>query len=169
MEKQIKINEVPIKYYCNDLGDIITYNWKNTGNKSILKPAIDKKGYKRVGLQINGKLTTHKVHRLIALMFIGNDNNYPCVNHINGIKIDNRVENLEWCTYKQNTQHSYDNKLQVSKKGDEHHRTKYLDEFVLLLKKELDLGISKREISRKYKVDRSIFKRKVLSDNNTNT
>jgi NUMOD4 motif/HNH endonuclease/NUMOD1 domain len=64
-----------------------------------------KKGYSIVRLSKNGKRQNVFMHRLVAQAFISNPNNKPIVNHINNIKHDNRVENLEWATHKENTQH----------------------------------------------------------------
>ena len=78
-------------------------------------------------VNIKGKI--HLVHRLVAEAFIPNPNNYPCVNHINGDKTDNRIDNLEWCTLQQNTQHAFDTGL--NKKGKNHYKAKKILQFDL--------------------------------------
>lgn len=59
-------------------------------------------GYLRVSLNINGKIKSEKVHRLVAKAFIPNPNDYPCINHIDENKYNNNVNNLEWCSYSYN-------------------------------------------------------------------
>lgn len=66
-----------------------------------LKLTVTSIGYLSVSLSRK----TYKVHRLVAETFIINKNNYPCVNHIDEDKTNNNVNNLEWCTYKQNNNH----------------------------------------------------------------
>lgn len=63
-------------------------------------------GYALVSLSKNGKKKKFRIHRLVAEAFIPNPNNYPCVNHIDGNKLNNNVNNLEWCTEKQNMEHA---------------------------------------------------------------
>ena len=67
--------------------------------------------YKFVGLIINGKQKRMRVHRMVALAFIDNPDNKPYVNHINGNRSDNNVENLEWVTPSENTQYAIDTGL----------------------------------------------------------
>jgi hypothetical protein len=72
-----------------------------------LKQTVDKYGYCKVNLHKDKKYKVITVHRLVAQAFIPNPNNYKCVNHIDGNKQNNCVENLEWCTYKHNMQEAY--------------------------------------------------------------
>jgi hypothetical protein len=76
--------------------------------KMIRKLSLSKKGYQFVSL---GKIGSKTVHRLVATVYIPNSCNYPHVNHKNGIKDDNRVENLEWCTRSQNAIHAHETGL----------------------------------------------------------
>ena len=77
-------------------------NIRNDKTGRILKKRKDKYGYEQIGLYKNGKGKTFLVHRLVAEAFIPNPDNKPCIDHINTIRDDNRVENLKWVTHKEN-------------------------------------------------------------------
>lgn len=85
-------------YAVSENGDV-----KNKKTGRILKPVLTKNGYLRVTL--DGKLI--RVHRIVALAFLGNENNYPQINHKDGNKQNNNVENLEWCTASENIRHAH--------------------------------------------------------------
>lgn len=67
------------------------------------KPYLTPRGYSITRLSKNNKVKMHYIHRLVAEAFIPNPNNLPCIDHINTIRDDNRVENLRWCSYKENS------------------------------------------------------------------
>lgn len=77
----------------------------------ILKPIISKEGYYRISLSRNNTRKNYSVHRLVAMAFIENPGDKPFINHIDGVKTNNSIENLEWCTPAENNRHAYTNGL----------------------------------------------------------
>lgn len=114
-------------YQVSNLGRVKSFKRKGCRQDRILKCGISPRGYHQVTLS-NGIQEATQVHRLIALHFIPNPENKRTVNHINGIKTDNRIENLEWCTYQENNLHAYKTGLKkgacLGKFGKDHNRSK---------------------------------------------
>jgi len=90
--------------------------------------------YLQTQLHKDGELGTYSTHRLVAQAFIPNPENKPEVNHINGIKKDNRVENLEWVTHKENIRHAIDTNLKVAVCGEDHQLSSLKNEDVIWIR-----------------------------------
>lgn len=84
-------------------------------------------GYKQLNLCKNGIIKTLLVHRLVALEFIENIFNKPCINHIDGNKTNNNYNNLEWVTVSENVKHAFDNNLQIPLINESHPMVKLSD------------------------------------------
>lgn len=93
-------------YLVSNIGNIKGLNYRGTGRSQNLILTRNKQGYVRIHLQVDNICKGFMAHRLVAMTFIPNPNNKKEVNHINGIKHDNRIENLEWVTPKENTSHA---------------------------------------------------------------
>lgn len=118
----------------------------------FLKRYKSHKGYIMVSLSKNKTRFTTSVHRLMAIHFIDNPLNKPQVNHINGIKDDNRLCNLEWCTNSENQIHAVKNNLVKHNIGDKHHNAK-LSNTDVKSARWLNLnGVSNKELALNYKV-----------------
>lgn len=93
------------RYIINQIGTVISLNYRNTGNPKELASSDNGRGYLMVCLSKNGTSVPELIHRLVANTFIPNPNNLPQVNHIDEDKLNNSVTNLEWVTRSQNMRH----------------------------------------------------------------
>jgi len=92
--------------------DRVVYHGKYAYNrKGRIRIPYDNQGYDNVTLNKDKVEITYSVHRLIAMTFIPNPENKPCVNHIDGNKRNNHIENLEWATYSENSIHALEHHL----------------------------------------------------------
>lgn len=120
------------KYTIDTTGEIISYCKKNP---IIRKPHINTSGYLHVRLIANGKDISVSIHVLIAKAFIPNPENLATVNHIDGNKLNNCIENLEWCSHSDNQKHAYKTGLRLPKKGADNFKAKLSECKVLAIRK----------------------------------
>jgi hypothetical protein len=111
-------------YYEVSNNGNVKSNHKRSKDKPLLNLRVTKKGYRRVKLSKNGKEKMFLVHRLVAEAFIPNPKNKPFVNHKNGLKNDNNLNNLEWVTAKENSVHAVINKLNNPLRGENNGNSK---------------------------------------------
>lgn len=111
MVKALRLKDFP-DYYVTDTGDVYSRKYQPIKNPMSrikkLKPILQKTGYLAVALHKNKKQYIITVHRLVAETFIPNPQHKTQVNHKNGIRTDDRLENLEWVTPRENVRHAFD-------------------------------------------------------------
>lgn len=139
------------------------YQISNLGNvkslkgvrERILKANPNTYGYLQVGLQKDGKRYARTVHRLVAMAFLPNEYNKPDVNHLDGDKYNNCVDNLEWATEKENVNHAVETGL-LNTRGSGSPLAKLTDEDVKYIRKVYkarDKEFGSRSLGRKFGVD----------------
>lgn len=154
-------------YQISNLGNIKGLDRKVKSKRSksgfrivkskLISTHINKYGYVSVRLRKEGKTKAFTIHRLVAIAFIPNPNNYPSINHIDENKLNNNVQNLEWCTVKYNNlynnrQNKINIKLQLTNKNSKAVLQYTLDG------KFLKEFISIRDAARKTGISRSVIK-----------
>jgi hypothetical protein len=143
------------QYYITLCGKVLTNKWstkKPNNELTELKPS-KKNGYLFVCFTDNYKSINKYIHRLIAQSFIPNPNNKPFINHINGIKTDNRISNLEWCTNKENINHAISIGL-INNKGEHCTSSKLTEKEVFEIRKDTR---SQRIIAKDYNISQSVI------------
>jgi hypothetical protein len=140
-------------YKVSNLGNVKRLISERVFAERLIGRTTDRYGYVKRVLSKDGKNNYFTEHRLVAIAFIDNPDNKPTVNHINGIKTDNRVENLEWNTNIENHQHAIDTGLK-DQKGIKHHKCKLTEEQVLEIR-EIGFSQTRMSLSKKYGVSRT--------------
>lgn len=150
MWKELQIDGLKKKYLINENGDIFDIK-----ENKLRNPVENKKGYYKVSFYLYGKYKLKFVHRLVLEHFDPIENmNELQVNHIDGNKKNNNVNNLEWCTLKENMKHAWENKLcknSTPSGNDAHHRV-LNSEIVYQIKQDLKNKMSYRKVAEKYNI-----------------
>ena len=135
------------RYEVSDIGRVRSLNYGRTkGLVVVMKQHLDRGGY----ACINFSSLNFRVHSLVMEAFVGPRPEKHDVNHKNGIKDDNRLENLEYVTESQNTQHSFDLGLQVAKRGLDHYKCKFTDQQIMEIHRRANAGESQRVLAQEF-------------------
>jgi hypothetical protein len=137
-------------YKVSDDGNI--YSARRKGTRGGVLKCGDIKEYYRVSLHRDGERNIELVHRVVAIAFIPNDNNFPQINHKNGNKKDNRVSNLEWSSSRENILHAYRNKLHPGQRGELNGNAKLTIKEVDEIRKLYNEGHLQKSIAKAYGV-----------------
>jgi hypothetical protein len=122
-----------------------------------VKPQKNSNGYLHINIGTNKVIKT--IHRLVATTFLDNPDNKRTVNHKDGNKQNNSVNNLEWCTQSENMSHAYKTGLKVQKRGDKSYLTRIPENELQVIKDLYESGITQKQIAIKYGVDQSHISR----------
>lgn len=149
--KPIIVDKIDTLYLISEKG--IVYN---TVTKKYLRGNIRGDGYHRVKLHFADKAIAYYVHRLVALAYIPNINEYEQINHIDNNRSNNCVSNLEWTTQQLNIKHKIDQDRQA--KGLKHGQCKLSENDVLEIRQKYSSGeVSQRFLAAKYSVDQGLI------------
>lgn len=134
--KRLYVDGQETKYLISDDGTI----YSQITNK-FLKPFKNPQGYCLIDLSVNGKTYTRQLHRLVAMTFIDNPNQLETVNHKDGDKTNNCVDNLEWMTRLDNVRHAWKTGLSKPRYGTDNPANVYTEEQIHNVCKMLEVGI----------------------------
>ena len=125
---------------------------RNIKTGRILKHALNIRNYHFVNLCNENGPKSKVIHRLVAIAFIPNPENYPQVNHKDGNKINNHVSNLEWVTNQMNAKHAHETGLNDSIIGENHYKSKLTKNQVIEIRNRAANGESMKSLSKEYPV-----------------
>lgn len=153
-----------VKYNGNDYSKRLEISndgkLRNAKTKRVYKVCVNHGGYYQVYISLGkrkcGKI--FKIHRCVAESFIPNPENYPIINHKDGNKLNNAIDNLEWCTQRDNIIHAIQTGLLIPAHGNQIHNTKLNSNDIIYIRenyKPYDKIFGSRALARKFNVDHS--------------